>query len=184
MKIGDTHTQIKLCGLRRPEDIQIVNEVLPEYAGFILAEGRRRTVSPQQMAELSARLRPGIRKVAVFLNQDPEWICHLAKQGLMDLIQLHGAETEDEIRLLQQKTGKPVVKAFNIETEDDIRMAQESPADLVLLDWDKLGYSIDFNQPTLPPTGIRSVWVNGVPALEEGVLTRALTGRVITRNAD
>lgn len=126
--------RIKLCGLRRPEDIQIVNEVMPEYAGFILAKGRRRTITPQRMAELSGELRPKIRKVAVFLDQDPEWICHLAGRGLMDLIQLHGTEDEDEIRFLQEKTGKPVIKAFRIETKEDVVKAQDSPADLVLLD--------------------------------------------------
>ncbi|MBR3640635.1 MAG: amidohydrolase family protein [Oscillibacter sp.] len=54
-------------------------------------------------------------------------------------------------------------------------------ADLVLLDWNKLGFTNDFNHPEIPPTGIRSVWVNGVPALTEGKLTHALTGRVLTR---
>lgn len=51
-------------------------------------------------------------------------------------------------------------------------------ADLVLMNWEKLAYTIDFNNPALPPNGFRYVWVNGVPAMEEGVLTHALTGRV------
>lgn len=61
------------------------------------------------------------------------------------------------------------------------RIAVGMKADLVLLDWEKLGYTIDFNHPTLPPSGIDTVWVNGVPALEGGKLTHALTGEVITR---
>jgi N-acyl-D-amino-acid deacylase len=54
-------------------------------------------------------------------------------------------------------------------------------ADLVLMDWDKLGYVIDFHKPNTPPTGFRYVFVNGVPALEEGELTYKLTGRVIRK---
>ena len=36
--------RIKICGLMRPEDILYVNRVRADYAGFILAEGRRRTL--------------------------------------------------------------------------------------------------------------------------------------------
>ena len=54
-------------------------------------------------------------------------------------------------------------------------------ADLVLMDWDKLGYVIDFHKPNTPPTGFDYVWVNGVPAMAEGALTRKLTGKVIRK---
>jgi len=63
------------------------------------------------------------------------------------------------------------------------RIAEGMKADLVLMDWEKLSYTIDFNKPTTPPEGIRYVWVNGVPALEEGALTHALTGEVIRKTA-
>ena len=60
------------------------------------------------------------------------------------------------------------------------RIAEGLQADLVLLDWEKLGYTIDFNNPSKQPEGIHYVWVNGVPALAEGKLTHALNGRVLT----
>ena len=112
---GRNHVKIKLCGLRREEDIRIVNEMMPEYAGFILAEGRRRTITPEKMAELSAGLDRRIQKVAVFLDQDPDWICWLADQGLMDVIQLHGSEGDDVIRMIRARTGKIVIKAITDE---------------------------------------------------------------------
>ncbi|MBR5471513.1 MAG: amidohydrolase family protein [Oscillibacter sp.] len=68
-----------------------------------------------------------------------------------------------------------------VKLKDRGRIEKGMYADLVLLDWEKLGYTIDFNKPTLPPDGIRYVWVNGIPALEEGVLTHALTGRVLRK---
>ena len=126
--------RIKICGLMRPEDILMVNEACPDYAGFILAQGRRRTVTPERMRELAQNLRPGILKTAVFLDQDPEWITALAASGLMDVIQLHGHESNETIRTLRQKTGKTVIKAFRIDTAEDIRAARDCEADLVLLD--------------------------------------------------
>ena len=37
-------TRIKFCGIRREEDVGYVNLVRPDYAGFVLAPGFRRTV--------------------------------------------------------------------------------------------------------------------------------------------
>lgn len=126
--------RIKICGLMRPQDIDMVNEVCPDIAGFILASGRRRTVTPEQMRELTGRLKPEIRSAAVFLDQDIRWIADLAAEGLMDIIQLHGHEGNEEIRYLRSRTDKTVIKAFRIDTAEDIRRAEDSEADLVLLD--------------------------------------------------
>ena len=126
--------KIKICGLMRPEDIDAVNEYRPDLAGFILARGRRRSLTDQQMRELVRALRPEIQSAAVFLDQDPAWIAELAAQDLMDVIQLHGQESNEEIRFLRENTDKKIIKAFRIEKADDIRTVQESEADLVLLD--------------------------------------------------
>lgn len=126
--------RIKICGLMRPQDIDMVNEVCPDIAGFILASGRRRTVTPEQMRELTGRLKPEIRSAAVFLDQDIRWIADLAAEGLMDIIQLHGHEGNEEIRYLRSRTDKTVIKAFQIDTAENIRRAEDSEADLVLLD--------------------------------------------------
>ena len=126
--------RIKICGLMRPQDIDMVNEACPDIAGFILAAGRRRTITPERMRELTGRLRPEIQSAAVFLDQDIRWIRELAEQDLMDIIQLHGHESNEEIRYLRSGTKKTIIKAFRIETADDIRRAEQSEADLVLLD--------------------------------------------------
>ena len=38
-------TGIKMCGLRRPEDIEAVNGLKPEYIGFVFFSGSRRYVT-------------------------------------------------------------------------------------------------------------------------------------------
>lgn len=49
-------TKIKLCGLSRMEDIETVNELKPEYIGFVFAPKSRRYVTPQTAAELKQLL--------------------------------------------------------------------------------------------------------------------------------
>jgi N-acyl-D-aspartate/D-glutamate deacylase len=52
-------------------------------------------------------------------------------------------------------------------------------ADLVLLDWDALSYRTDFLNPTLLPSGVEHVLVNGVFAVRSGRLTGQASGRVL-----
>ena len=127
-------TKIKLCGLSRPCDIDVANELMPEYIGFVFAPKSRRYVSPQRARELRARLRPGITPVGVFAQEDPAAIAELLRRGIIDIAQLHGGEDEDYIRALRALTDRPILKAFRIDGEGDVLAAQNSSADCVLLD--------------------------------------------------
>lgn len=51
-------TRVKLCGMMRPEDIQAVNEIKPEYIGFVFAKKSRRYVSKEQAKMLKEMLDP------------------------------------------------------------------------------------------------------------------------------
>ena len=90
---------IKICGIRRMEDINIVNKYKPEYIGFIFAPTRR-YVLPQKAAELKSLLADGIKAVGVFVNEDMETVSEIAKTVPLDVIQLHGDEDEDYIKSL------------------------------------------------------------------------------------
>lgn len=126
--------KIKLCGLTRPCDIEAVNELQPDYIGFVFAKKSRRYVSPEKAEELKAMLAPGIQAVGVFVNEEPEQIAALLEAGTIDVAQLHGQENETEIRRLRELTDHPLIQAFRIDTEQDVERANVSAADYVLLD--------------------------------------------------
>lgn len=127
-------TKIKLCGLSRPEDIAAANEVNPDYIGFVFAPKSKRYVSPTQAAQLKQQLAPGIQAVGVFVKEDPETVVHLLEDGVIDVAQLHGSESEAYIRTLRQHTHKPIMQAFRVDTPADLEKAQASSADYILLD--------------------------------------------------
>lgn len=127
-------TKIKLCGLKRPQDIQAANELLPAYIGFVFAPKSRRYVHPDRAEELRRMLNPGIIPVGVFVNETPETVAALLDRGIIDIAQLHGKEDEAYIRRLRQLTPKPLIQAFRVDTPADVAAAQASPADYVLLD--------------------------------------------------
>ena len=126
--------KIKLCGLTRPCDIEAVNELQPDYIGFVFAKKSRRYVGPGKAEELKAMLAPGIQAVGVFVNEEPERIVSLLEAGTIDVAQLHGQEGEREIRRLRELTDHPLIQAFRIDTEQDVERANASTADYVLLD--------------------------------------------------
>lgn len=134
MEMTESKIRIKLCGLTRPCDIEAVNDLRPDYIGFVFAKKSRRYVSPEQAAELKSLLRPGILAVGVFVDEEIGQITALLSSGVIDLAQLHGGEDETYIERMRERTDGPIIKAFRVEGEGDIEKAQASAADYVLLD--------------------------------------------------
>lgn len=126
-------TKLKICGLTTPEDIVAVNVLQPDYMGFVFAPSRRR-VSHQQAAALKARLSPSIQAVGVFVHASIEEMASLANKGIIDLIQLHGDETDHTILRLKKQTRVPIIKAVRVRTKEDIVNAAASPSDYLLFD--------------------------------------------------
>ncbi len=127
-------TKIKMCGLRKLEDIEAVNEWKPDYAGFVFAPESRRYVTAEQAAELKDHLDPQIQAVGVFVDEAPERVAALLNQGVIDLAQLHGSEDEEYLVRLRELTHKPVIQAFRILSREDVVRAMKSSADEILLD--------------------------------------------------
>ena len=127
-------TLIKICGLRRPEDSAAVNEVQPDYVGFVLLPGSKRYVTPETVKELRTGLAPGIRVVGVFVDEEPETVARLLEEGVIDIAQLHGHEDAAYLETLRRQTDKPLIQAFRIRSEADVQRAMESAAGEILLD--------------------------------------------------
>lgn len=127
-------TKIKICGLKRVEDIKTANDLELDYIGFIFAKKSKRYVSVEEADALKKLLNPEIKAVGVFVNEDENIILDLVKRGIIDVVQLHGSEDEDYVERIKKKAGCTVFKAFSINSEEDVKKANESKADLVLLD--------------------------------------------------
>ena len=125
--------RIKMCGLRRPDEIIYANECLPDYIGFVFAESRRK-VSGGEAKKLGEQLDPLVKKVGVFVNEPLRSLISISEEAGLDIIQLHGDEDDEYIREVRHKTGKEIWKAVRVRTAKDIQAAQELPTDKLLLD--------------------------------------------------
>ena len=130
-------TKIKLCGLSRTQDIEAANALKPDYIGFVFAKKSKRRVTHLQAAELKSKLNSDIKAVGVFLDDDLDMVASMMNLGIVDVVQLHGAEDEEYLQKLRKITEKPIIKAFVIRSLDDVKRAEQSSADYVLLDGGK-----------------------------------------------
>lgn len=141
-------TKIKICGLTRKEDIDAVNEFLPDYIGFVFAPSRRQ-VTLEQAEALSGMLSPVICPVGVFVNQPEEMILEAVRRGIIGMVQLHGQETPELVSSLKaclrevqggrREDGSPlaavpIVKAVSMDMDGALSLWNHSEADYLLLD--------------------------------------------------
>ena len=127
-------TYIKMCGLSRECDIQAVNQIKPEYIGFVFWTKSKRYISPEKAFELKKLLDKNIKAVGVFVDESIEKVAELLENDIIDIAQLHGHENEDYIKNLREMTDKPVIQAFRIRSSSDMEKAVNSTADMILLD--------------------------------------------------
>lgn len=128
-----SETKIKICGLTRVQDIEYVNEALPDYIGFVFAESRRK-ISPDAALQLKNLLNPKIKAVGVFVNESINTISSICNAGIIDIVQLHGDEDKKYIASLHKYIDNPVIKALKVKGSDSLEKAEHFNCDFLLLD--------------------------------------------------
>jgi len=124
-------TKVKICGLNRREDINYVNEARPDYIGFVFVECRRK-VSADAARDLRSRLMEGIVPVGVFANHPLTEILELVDDGTVEMVQLHGAESQTYIRNLKAQSAVPLIRAIDMCASRG--GFENTEADMLLLD--------------------------------------------------
>lgn len=125
--------KVKICGLRRTQDVEYVNMLLPDFVGFVFAKSKRQ-VTAAQAAQLKALLAPQIKAVGVFVNAEQDFIAQLARSGTIDVIQLHGDESTEYCQSLKQLTNLPIIRAVRVKDAASVAAANAYPADYLLFD--------------------------------------------------
>lgn len=126
-------TKIKICGLTRMQDIEYVNEALPDFVGFVFANSRRQ-VSIDTALQLKNSLDCRIKAVGVFVNENISVIRQLCSSSIIDYVQLHGDEDEEYLRTLSQQISNPIIKAIRVKDLSSIITAQQLSCEFLLLD--------------------------------------------------
>ena len=123
---------IKVCGMREGANIREVEALGIDWLGLIFW--------PHSSRYVSARpdyLPLNVKRVGVFVDEDTETIQQVADDYALDIIQLHGHESPEQISQLSPLTSHlSIIKAFSIATPDDIKSVcdYEGKVDYFLFD--------------------------------------------------
>ena len=108
--------QLKICGMKFPENIQEIANLEPDFLGFIFYENSVRNYINNTIISIP---KP-IKKVGVFVNERQEKIIKTIQKYGLDIIQLHGSETksyclEFKSQLKQNQLHTKIIKSFSVD---------------------------------------------------------------------
>jgi phosphoribosylanthranilate isomerase len=107
--------KLKICGMKVADNIAQVQELRPDYLGFIFYKGSKRYINDLAVTILH-ELPKGIKATGVFVDEDLDTVISNAKAYNLAALQLHGHESPDYCLLI--KSALPlveVIKAFGID---------------------------------------------------------------------
>lgn len=137
--------KIKICGLKRAEDIEIINKYNIDYGGLVFAKSPRQ-ISAKKAEKLSKLLNENICPVGVFVDEDIDFILDLFSENIIKIAQLHGKEDEEYIKKLKDKAHEkinkhiPIINSIEIKNDDTNKINEKilklnnSLSDYLLLD--------------------------------------------------
>lgn len=121
--------KVKICGITRLEDIQILNQVKPDFVGFVFAPSTRQVTIPQAK-KLMKHLDKKIKTVGVFVNPTEDELNTIQTDLNLDYFQLHGDESID---FALKYPGK-IIKAFPSDSPLSYTEQINFPAEYLLID--------------------------------------------------
>ncbi|SFE34076.1 phosphoribosylanthranilate isomerase [Alteribacillus iranensis] len=104
--------RFKLCGLQSEQDVITASSSQADYVGFVFAESKRQ-VKPEDAASwLERHELPGKKVAALFVNASPQEIKQTSSVLRPDIIQLHGAESPEQVQQIKDAMAEDVWKAL------------------------------------------------------------------------
>ena len=138
--------KVKICGISHDIEISIMNELNPDYVGFIFASKSKRFIAPEHAGYLRSKLKRSIKAVGVFENARLEVVALAVETAGLDMVQLRGQETGEYIAALREYTRIPIIRSFKVKTAMDAERAMYTTADYVMLDGGgEGGYAFDWS---------------------------------------
>ena len=111
---------IKVCGMRDADNIRAVESLGVDWMGFIFY-----AKSPRNVEALPSYMPQDVKRVGVFVDEDPLTVSLRVKQFGLDIVQLHGNEDPRYIgRIRALCPGITVVKALSIASDKDLDKAK------------------------------------------------------------
>jgi phosphoribosylanthranilate isomerase len=114
--IGELH--IKVCGMKEPENRELLEELPIDYFGFIFYPGSPRYVGGLGQNVIRRLISTSRFRTGVFVDAAAEEVISRAQQHQLTHIQLHGKETPSDCEKIR-RAGFKVIRSFSVHPEFD-----------------------------------------------------------------
>ena len=125
---------LKVCGMRDPQNIDAVIAAGADLIGLIFYEKSKRNIDAEAGERLVKNL-PPVKKVGVFVNEQPKVVRNRIVVFALDFVQLHGEESVEYCENLRD-TGVKIIKVFSVGSDFNFPETEkyEAVADYFLFD--------------------------------------------------
>jgi phosphoribosylanthranilate isomerase len=130
--LDPSHVSLKVCGVTLASDADALVELGVDAVGVNFWPGSKRYLAPESAGWLQA-LAGKILRVGVFVNEPPALPLRLIREGLIDVVQLHGDESPADAAIFREH-GIPFIKAIGVKSAADLDTADNFGASAILLD--------------------------------------------------
>lgn len=114
--------RVKICGITNLEDAQIAIDAGADALGFVFYSDSPRYITPKAAKAIIAQLPPFIEKVALFVNETPEFIRSVCLETGCTLAQIHF----DVDETFFSRVGFPALRVIRAQKPEDILLYPES----------------------------------------------------------
>lgn len=123
-------TSVKICGITQASDADLLANLGVDALGVNFWPQSRRYCSPEMSENFLPIIKGHILRVGVFVNNSRPLADELLEKDLIDVVQLHGDETPEDIDYFISK-GTPVIRAVSAEKLPDYELPKEDFALLI-----------------------------------------------------
>lgn len=129
-------TQIKICGLSTETTIDAAVEAGATHVGLVHFEKSPRHVSLDRAAHLRTHAGDRAKVVLLLVNADPAATGRAIDRVKPDVLQFHGSETPDWLKLVADNTGLEIWKALGVRDQPTLAKSDRyiGAADRLLFD--------------------------------------------------
>ncbi len=139
MASGKMHrVRVKICGLTSALDAENAIAAGADALGFNTWQGSKRYLNLQEASDWIARLPGFVTRVALCVNAPLEAAMHLAGESFIDVVQLHGDESQEYGAALM-RGGRSIIRAVRLETAAQVPELSSWGTRQVLIDAAVLG---------------------------------------------
>ena len=153
--------ELKICGINSENTIKTILENGGcQYLGFVFYSSSPRNLSIEQSKKLTSIVPPHIKKVAVLVNPEKNFIEKIKEQ--FDYFQIYDS-SPSQVKALKLLSNKKIIQAIKVNKKEDINLYKQyiGIADIILFDSSGMEKSYTFNWDYLKNIKIKGWFLAG-----------------------